>query len=386
MFRNSFLDVIPKDPSDVDKYILTLELNDQKLDYKRYAEPLFELLIVGGLIAPGGIISTGVEPNPFSLFSRPSTKDDMKQQVVIINRLVRRHKYLQPRLFETMSHLLQYINKFVDSWEKLAGFTALLIISQLVPISILNNLTKEHLVKDGASLQFVTHVFRVYLEEQPMEHLGIMLKKCSMDDKLLEFFPLNKRDNEYLARQFETEGLKSLVDYYQKRQQSIVKDDVKNKLRAMFSEGSFNQMIQYMLTQASENSWNDSEVVAIIWDALAMSIEWSNRPEQFESQVTKLISSAAPLLRNFTHTPKAELSFLHKVQIVCYEDVRFMKLFSPIVCALYDNDIISGGAIIYWYEKGYLSQGKSMFLRQLEKFVAQLKETSSNDEDDNDSE
>lgn len=42
--------MIPKDPNDIDKYILTLELNDQKLDYKRYAEPLFELLIVGGLI------------------------------------------------------------------------------------------------------------------------------------------------------------------------------------------------------------------------------------------------------------------------------------------------------------------------------------------------
>lgn len=67
---------------------------------------------------------------------------------------------------------------------------------------------------------------------------------------------------------------------------------------------------------------------------------------------------------------------------MCYEDVRFMKLFTPIVRALYNNDIISGIAIIYWYEKGSVPQGRAMFLRQLEKFVEQLKEPSSSEGED----
>lgn len=123
-----------------------------------------------------------------------------------------------------------------------------------------------------------------------MERLGILLKRWSMDDKLLEFFPSNKRDKEYLARQFETEGLKSLVEYYQKRQQSIVMEEVKSKLRSMFSESNFAQTVQYMESSVAANSWQDGEAIAIIWEALIMSIEWSNRPEQIEYQVTKLIA------------------------------------------------------------------------------------------------
>lgn len=34
-----------------------LETGGSSLDYRRYAEPLFDILIAGGLLAPGGSIS-----------------------------------------------------------------------------------------------------------------------------------------------------------------------------------------------------------------------------------------------------------------------------------------------------------------------------------------
>lgn len=56
---------------------------------------------------------------------------------------------MQKRLEECIAHLLQYVNKFGDDANKLARAVGSLITMQLLPISVLSNLNKEHLVKDG---------------------------------------------------------------------------------------------------------------------------------------------------------------------------------------------------------------------------------------------
>lgn len=90
----------------------------------------------------------------------------------------------------------------------------------------------------GASLQFVTGVFRSYLEDQSIEHLSSIIKKGGLEEKLLDFFPPGKRQPEYVARHFEAEGLKPLVEYFNKRQQSAVKEQVKEKLVDTFASGT----------------------------------------------------------------------------------------------------------------------------------------------------
>jgi hypothetical protein len=69
------------------------------------------------------------------------------------SKLTRRYKYLQKRLEETLEHLLQYINKFGDNGPKLSRAFGMLIAMQIVPMTILSQLKKEHLVKDGEFLQ-----------------------------------------------------------------------------------------------------------------------------------------------------------------------------------------------------------------------------------------
>ncbi|KNC97475.1 uncharacterized protein SPPG_07391 [Spizellomyces punctatus DAOM BR117] len=382
-FRDSLLKIIPEDPAEIEKYASILELNESKVDYKRYGEPFFEFLIVGGLIAPGGIVEDGPRRNPFSIFAAEDSKEAVRARVDIINKLTRRYKYLQKRLEECMSHLLQYVNKFGENSHKLSRAVGRLISIQLLPISVLTNLMKEHLVKDGASLQFVTGVFRSYLEDQPIDHLSTILKKAGLDDKLLEFFPPGKRQAEYVARHFEAEGLKPLVDYFNKRQQTAVKEQVKSKLNEMFSSGTPQEAAGYVKQQIAVNSWAETDVVPIMWDALISSVEWAGRPEQLESQIKTTLTTWGKVLAVFCTSPKTEIGLMLKVQQMCYEDGRFQKHYRTIIRYLYDEDVVSESAIIYWFEKGAGASGKTLFVKQMEPFVNWLK---SQDDDESEEE
>ena len=87
---------------------------------------------------------------------------------------------------------------------------AFLFSAQLVPISVLEVLSLDHLVKEGLSLAAVTVVFRTFADEQSVEALTAQLRRGEMEDRLMEFFPVNKRNAEFFARHFQAEGLEEV--------------------------------------------------------------------------------------------------------------------------------------------------------------------------------
>ena len=88
------------------------------------------------------------------------------------------------------------------------------------------------------------------------------------------------------------------------------------------------------------------------------------------------------VLAAFCTNPKTELALLQKVQIYCYEDAKLMKHFRQIVQILYNSDVISESAILYWAEKGAKNQGKTVFLKQMEPFIHWLKTVESESEEE----
>jgi len=90
----------------------------------------------------------------------------------------------------------------------------------------------------------------------------------------------------------------------------------------------------------------------------------------------------AEILAAFASNPKSELALLQKIQIYCHEDTRLMKHFRLIVKILYEEDIVSENAIFYWYEQGAKTQGKGLFLKQMEPLVNWLRTVESESEED----
>ncbi|KAI8838609.1 armadillo-type protein [Chytridium lagenaria] len=386
-FRDALLSQIPDD-SDIELYTSVLEAAADKLDYKRYAEALFEFLIIGGLLAPGGtIVDDGARLNPLSIFASDDSTESIRQRVDVMNKLIRRYKYLQRKLEETLEHSLQYVNKFGDNSRKLSLAIGIMISSQMVSMSVLNNLNKEHLVKEGASLQFLTGVFQSYLQEQNIDHLSTLLKRSGLDDRMLEFFPPNKRQEEYLARHFEAEGLKSVVDFYKKRQGHALKDQIKANVKDMLELGKLRLRLDIIATflkgHMKANAWPETETLALMFDAI-MEVFWKNKAEQIEPQIVKSLQTWPKLLEVFCTNAKTEIVFLQRLQNVCYEDARLTKHFRTIASSLYKHDVLSEAAILYWFEKGAQAQGKAMFVKQMEPFVEWLKaqEEESEEEDD----
>ncbi|KAJ3141453.1 hypothetical protein HK101_003381 [Irineochytrium annulatum] len=381
-FRDALLNLIPED-CDFEQYATILESAAEKLDFKRYADAFFEFAITGGLIAPGGqIVDDGARLNPFSIFACQDTTEAIRQRVDILNRLIRRFKYLQRRLEETMEHILQYVNKFGDNSHKLSVALGMFISMQVVSMGVLINLQKEHLVKEGTSLQFVTGVFQSYLDEQNIDHLSTLLKKSGMDDKLLEFFPPSKRQEEYLARHFEAEGLKSLVDFYKKRQGNVIKDQLLVELIELLEvPKSEAEIASFLHSQQKAHSLKEAEVLTILMDGI-IHAEWNSKSDQIEAQITRSIASWPKVLANFCSSAKTEIAFLQRIQYICYEDARLTKHFQRIIAKMYEHDILSDSAILYWFEKGTLKEGKAMFLKQMEPFVEYLRENDDEDEED----
>ena len=85
------LEGVAKD--DFEGYTNKLVQAGSTLEYLKYADALFEILLAGGLLQPGGsYVDDGAPPSPFSVFNakEPVEVADVKQYVDVLNKLIRR--------------------------------------------------------------------------------------------------------------------------------------------------------------------------------------------------------------------------------------------------------------------------------------------------------
>jgi len=245
-------------------------------------------------------------------------------------------------------------------------------------------LTKDHLVKDDVSISFITIVFKIYLLDQSMEHLSATLKRGGVKD-LLGFFPENKRNAKNLEAHFKGAGVPQVAEWYAKKQSAVAKEGAMLKVKEMCeAEDSVGEIATAVQALQTELALPDSEVVQCIWQGFMLSIDWSARPDQIEGLALREVGKYAPLLEKFCNGPKTEVALLNAVQVYCYEDTRLMKAFTQILKVLYNKDVISAQAIIYWHQKGAKPQGKQHFLKQTEALVKFLQEQEDSEEEEDD--
>ncbi|KAF7315743.1 W2 domain-containing protein [Mycena indigotica] len=381
------LETVPE--NDFDSFTTKLVQAGSTLEYLKYADALFEIVLVGGLLQPGGsYVDDGAPVSPFTIFNakEPAEVDDLKKYVEVLNKLIRRYKYLQKPLEESsLPTLLQYVHRWSPAQkDKLAYTTGLLLSQGLANASCLQSLTKDHLIKDSLSVSVVTLIFKAYLVDQSMDHLAGTLKRGGIKDLLL-FFPPNKRTNQELEEHFKKAGLVNVAEWWAKRQSAVIKDSIIKDLReSLEREDTPEQIVASIKARQEESPLAETELVSCIWQGLMASVDWSARPDQIEGLALREVGKYTPIIQPFCNGAKTEVALINVVQVYCYEDTRIIKAFPQILKVLYNKDCISDQAIIYWHQKGSKPQGRQHFLKSTEALVKYLQEQEDDSDEDED--
>ncbi|XP_067371192.1 eIF5-mimic protein 2-A-like isoform X2 [Channa argus] len=387
-FQESIVQGLNQTGPDLEAVTKFLDASGAKLDYRRYAETLFDILVAGGMLAPGGSLSDDVTCTDVCLFKAQEDMQTMQSYAQVFNKLIRRYKYLEKGFEEEIEKLLLFLKGFTESERnKLAMLTGILLANGNLSASILSSLFNENLVKEGVSAPFAVKLFKSWLSEKDISSLAASLRKVGMDNRLMELFPANKRSCEHFSKYFTDAGLKELADFARNQQSLGARKELQKELEEQMSRGDpLRDIIAYIREEIKKNNISEQTMIGLIWSSVMSSVEWNKKEELVTEQAIKHLKQYSPLLKAFTSQGLSELTLLLKIQEYCYDNIHFMKAFQKIVVLFYKADVLSEEAILKWYNEAHLAKGKSVFLEQMKKFVEWLKnaeeESESEEEED----
>ncbi|XP_002156389.2 eIF5-mimic protein 2 [Hydra vulgaris] len=388
-FRDQIVAGLNNVNSDLEQASKFLIQAGSKLDFRRYAEALFDILITGGILGPGGTINDdNGATTSLCIFETEKDIKSMRNMTSVFERMIRQYKYLEKSLDDEMKKVLMFMKGFSDvQRERLAIAVYLLISSGLSSPVCLSQIVNEHLTKDGIGLDFARTLFSVWLSEKDFPSLISMLKKSEIDGKLLELFPLNKRTIENFEAYFSGANLNQIVEFQRNQNTRTSIQELKSRLKKLLeNDGSAAEVIAVSKDCKEKHSLKDSEVCILLWTSLMNAVEWNKKEDLLAEQALRHLKKYSSVLQAFTPENEVELLLLQRIQEYCYDNMNFMKLFQKIIMLFYKTDVIGEDAIIRWYKDGHSAKGKSVFLSQMEKMVEWLQsaeEESSEDESDN---
>ncbi|XP_011209532.1 protein krasavietz [Bactrocera neohumeralis] len=375
-FRDAVIAGLEKTEGDLEQIFKYLDSAGNKLDYRRYGEVLFDILIAGGLLVPGGSISQdGEKPRTtYCIFEASEDIETMRNHEQVFVKLMRRYRFLEKMFEEEMKKVLVFIKGFTPSERtKLARMTALWLVNGSVPPNVLLVLNNEHLIKDGIALDFLIEVFVAFKQEKGIAYLVQALKKGGLESKLMDFFPPNKRTEEYLKQVFLEKELTEIIKLHKAQASQEAKRELQQTLiDDIHDEKAHSEITADIKEFALRNNIPDHEIIIIIWSTIMSLGEWNKKEELVTDQAVRHLKAYCPLLQAFASTDRSELALILKVQEFCYENMNFMKAFQKIILLFYKTEVLSEESILRWYKDAHSSKGKMHFLEQMRKFVEWL--------------
>ncbi|CAM6051618.1 unnamed protein product [Sphagnum compactum] len=365
---------------DGDLELIAKDIDAADLDFSRYGDTFFEVVFTGGRNQPGTTKPEEGDRQPYSVLNCEATRESILPYVLFLQKIIRRRPFMIKTLENVMRRLLQSLELYgPEDRKKLAIFTALTFsqkLSGLPPETIFSALLSDSLVAKGLVLGFVTDAFKQYLVENSLDDLVALLKRAKMEDRLLDFFPMQKRTIEGFGEHFSKEGLGVLVEYNTKKVFEVKLKELRTTLTSQIAENMDVAEVTEMVKQrCREASLPDVDVVRTIWDAIMDAVQWSGKNQQQNSNLAlRQVKTWGKLLGTFCTTAKLEMDLMYKIQIHCYEDAKLMKLFPEIVRALYDQDVLAEDTVLIWFRKGTNPKGRQTFVKALEPFVKWLEE------------
>jgi len=390
-FRDSVIEGLDAAGSDLEALSKFLDVAGNKLDYRRYGEALLEILIAGGLLAPGGSIAQDGEKTVSTnacIFQDATTLERVKAWDQVFTKLMRRYKYLEKMLTEEMKKILVYLKGFSQEHRsRLAQITAIWVVSGMVAPNTLPVTINEHQVKESVALDFILDVFSTVKAEKGATAVISLLKKSGLETQLDLLFPVNKRTPENMKNSFLSVGLTEVVTYMAGQENAGAKKDIQRSLRnSINDQRPIKEIIAELKDSVKKNNLQDTEVVSMIWSSVMGAVEWNKKEDLVLEQALKHLKQYVPLFSSFTSVAKAEMILLNKMQEYCYDNQNFLKCFDKIVLLFYKTEILSEEVILKWYKDGHVPKGWTVYVEQMKKFVDWLEHAESESEEESDEE
>lgn len=378
-FRDAIIQGLNETDGDLEKVSKFLDVAGSRLNYRRYAEVLFDVLFAGGILAPGGFIVDETDQSKPSrtdvcVFKSEGTPDKIRGFYEVFYKLIRRYKYLEKAFEDEVRKVLVFQKGFTDEERsKLAIVTGLILAAALATPRVLNALFEDHLVKEGISLDCAAKIFETWLQERDVKEVFSAMKKVQVDNRMQELFPANKRSQEVFCAYFRERGLGAIADMQASSLATKAKKEAQKTLSEMITnESPVADMAEYTQDLIQKQGMTETEVTITIWNTVMMAVEWNKKEDLVAEQAMKHLQAYTPLLAQTARSPKAELALMLRVQEYCYENMNFLKSFQKIIILLYKRDVLSEDTILRWYKNSHSSKGKSVFLEQMKKFVEWL--------------
>lgn len=391
-FRDQIVAGLNEVNADLEQASKFLIQSGSKLDFRRYAEALLDILITGGILAPGGtIVTDNAAKSDICIFNTEQNVESMRSVTQLFERMIRQYKYLEKSLDDEMKKVLMFLKGFSDVHrDRLTLATYLLISSSLISPACLSQILNDHLVKEGIALEFARNFFTAWLAEKDMAGLINALKKAELDSKLMFLFPVNKRSIESFENYFNDANLPLVVEFQRNQNTRVMTKEMKSRLKKMFDEeATASEISSYVKEICEKNKIGNTDIIPMLWSSLMKGVDWNKKEDLLAEQLLRHLKIYAPALQTFTTSASNEILLLQKAQEFCYDNMNFIKLFQKIVMLFYKMEVVVEDSIIQWYKTDHVSKGKSVFLAQMEKMVTWLQnaeEESSEEEDDDEEE
>uniref|UniRef100_A0AAZ3S6Q0 eIF5-mimic protein 1 n=1 Tax=Oncorhynchus tshawytscha TaxID=74940 RepID=A0AAZ3S6Q0_ONCTS len=355
VFRDTIILGLNEAGGDLDAVAKFLDVTGSRLDYRRYADTLFDILIAGSMLAPGG------------------TRIDEGDKTKVTEHCVFTTKENHANL-RHYAQLLLFLKAFSESEQtKLAMLTGILLANGTLPPPILTSLFSDNVVKEGISASFAVKMFKAWISEKDANAVTSALRKANLDKKLLELFPANKQNMEHFSKYFNEAGLKELSDFMRVQQSQGTRKELQKELQERLSQDCpIREMVVYVKEEMKRSALQEQAVIGLLWNILMNAVEWNKKEELVTEQALKHLKHYAPLLAAFSTQGQSELVLLLRIQEYCYDNIHFMKSFSKIVVLFYKADVLSEEAILRWYKDTHTTKGKGVFVEQMKKFVEWL--------------
>lgn len=393
-FRDAILEGLEAAGDDLEAVSKFLDVSGSKLDYRRYGVNLIEILIAGGLLAPGGIISTEGENGEakvrtnICLFGLADSMEKVKAFEQVFVKLMRRYKYLEKMHEEEMRKILVYLNGFTDEERlRLAEITAVWLATGQIPPSTLSVLINEHQVKDGMALKFFMDTLVTLKAEKGGNAVTTAIKRSGIESRLMEFFPPtgNQQTEENFIKTFKEKNLGEVVTFRKNYAAAESRSGVLEMIKECIDdEKTPKEIIIEVKDSCAKNNISEQDALVMIWTSVMSCVEWNKKEDLLQDQALRHLKQYTTLFGAFATTSKSEIVLLNKVQDYCYENMNFLKTFNKIVLLLYKTDVLSEDAVLKWYKEAHSTRGWSVFMDQMKKFVDWLEQADEESDEDDD--